>query len=351
MRLKFYLLISPLITLLLTLLGVFVGISYMLIDQKEIGFIMGIVALASLIGLIPSFLMSQKVLLSLQLLVEKMQALSAGHFQKETPITSPLEFQQLDSSFNQMAQNLQESEQEKAFMVAQLAHDIKTPITSIQASIEGILDGVIHEDEVPHYLQTMLQQTKRLDHLVGKLDNLSLEVEQSQHPLKQTETVYLDTLILNVLAEHRLQIEQEGREVRVQVSPESAYIQSQYQKLYRIVDNLVQNALKYSPPGSPLSIEAVATVNRLNIAVQDQGQGIPSKEIPLIFKRFYRLENSRNPQTGGHGLGLYIAQELAQQLGGHIDVDSQEGKGSIFSLQIQLQPKDQSPLPKKEHKK
>lgn len=336
MRLKFYLLISPLITLLITLLGVFVGISYMLIDQKEIGFIMGIVTLASLIGLIPSFLMNQKVLLSLQLLVEKMQALSAGHFQKETPIISPLEFQQLDNSFNQMAQDLQESEQEKAFMVAQLAHDIKTPITSIQASIEGILDGVIQEDEVSHYLNTMLQQTKRLDHLVGKLDDLSLEVGQSQHQLRQEETVYLDTLILSVLAEHRLQIEQEGREVQVQVSPESAHVQSQYQKLYRIVDNLVQNALKYSPPGSPLSIEAVATANRLNIAVQDQGQGIPTKEIPHIFKRFYRLENSRNPKTGGHGLGLYIAQELAQQLGGELFVESQEGRGSTFTLQIHL---------------
>lgn len=100
----------------------------------------------------------------------------------------------------------------------------------------------------------------------------------------------------------------------------------------------MQNALKYSPPGSPLSIKAVATANRLNIAVQDQGQGIPTKEIPHIFKRFYRLENSRNPQTGGHGLGLYIAQELAQQLDGDLFVESQEGQGSTFTLQIHLKP-------------
>lgn len=338
MRLKMYLLIGPLITLIITLLGVFTGISYMLIDQKEIGFIMGIVALASLLGLIPSLLISQKVLSSLQLLIEKMQTLSTGHFQKEVNITAPLEFQQLGESFNTMAQDLQESEQEKAVMIAQLAHDIKTPITSIQASIEGIFDGIIQEDEILHYLQTMLQQTKRLNHLVEKLDDLSLEVEAFQQQPGQSETVYLDKLILDVLAEHRLQIEQESRDVRIQVTPESASIQSQPQKLYRILDNLIQNALKYSPPGSPLTIEGETTLDHLTIAITDQGTGIPIEEITHIFKRFYRLENSRNPKTGGHGLGLYIAQELAQQLGGDILVNSQEGQGSTFRLYIQFQP-------------
>lgn len=342
MTLKQHLLIGHLVTLLLTLIGVFIGINYMLIDQEESLTIMVIVSIASLLGLLPSLFINQKVLRSLQLLVNKMQAISSGQFQTTSQISSPLEFHQLDTKFNHMAQDLQmtfqslkESEQEKALMVSQLAHDIKTPLTSIQASIEGILDGIIQSDEVPHYLNTMHRQTKRLNHLVDKLDYLSLAIEENPTP-PQTEAFYLDQVIVAILAEHRLQLEQEKREVSIQMDPEAAHIHSHYHKLYRILDNLIHNALKYSPQASPLHIQGQLQDHILTIQIIDQGQGIAPEDLPHIFKRFYRVESSRNMKTGGHGLGLAIAQELAQQLGGHIQVKSQLGVGSQFTLVLPI---------------
>ena len=138
------------------------------------------------------------------------------------------------------------------------------------------------------------------------------------------------------MSEFQLVIDKEDRDIQISVQPESAKIISNYDKLSRIILNLVNNAFKYSEAGTKLTIDAAVDNKRLTLTVADEGQGIKSEDLEKIFKRLYRVESSRNMKTGGHGLGLYIARELARQLGGDIFVQSEYGQGSSFSLVLDL---------------
>ena len=221
-------------------------------------------------------------------------------------------------------------------MIAQLSHDIKTPITSIQVTVEGILDGVIKEEERLHYLATIGRQTERLNKLVEELDVLTLNTQPQDTADEEAEEVFLDQLLIESMSEFQLQIEQEERDVYIQVSPESAKIKSHSDKLSRILVNLLNNAFKYSEPGTRIEVLAQLTEQELTISVKDEGQGILPEDLEKIFKRLYRVETSRNMKTGGHGLGLAIARELAHQLGGEITAESQYGLGSKFTFSLNL---------------
>ena len=134
-------------------------------------------------------------------------------------------------------------------------------------------------------------------------------------------------------------IEKEERDVYIQVSPEYARIQVDYDKISRILVNLLNNAFKYSEPGTKIEVVALIEDQDLTISVRDEGYGIDPEELDNIFKRLYRVEASRNMNTGGHGLGLAIARDLARQLGGDISVESQYGLGSKFILSLNLNEK------------
>ena len=327
MKLKSYILVGYLISSLLTILLVFWAVQRMLIVKSEIYFLVGMTLIASYIGAAVSLFLLSPVFSSLRHLKKQAQNIADKDFSTEIDAKGPIEFQELGQAFNDMSHNLQEtfesldeSEREKGMMIAQLSHDIKTPITSIQATVEGILDGVIEEEEQIHYLTTISRQTERLNKLVEELDVLTLNAQ----------------LLIEVMSEFQLLIEQEERDIYIQVSPESAKIKSHYDKLSRILVNLLNNAFKYSDPGTKIEVVAQLTEQILTISVKDEGQGIAPEDLDKIFKRLYRVETSRNMKTGGHGLGLAIARELAHRLGGEITVESQCGLGSTFTFTLNL---------------
>lgn len=343
MKLKSYILVGYLVSTLLTILVVFWAIQRMLIEKSEVYFLVGMTLIASFIGAAVSIFLLSPVFSSLKHLKKQAQNIAGKDFSTEIETKGPIEFQELGQAFNHMSRNLQdtfqsldESEQEKRMMIAQLSHDIKTPITSIQATVEGILDGVIKEEERLHYLTTIGRQTERLNKLVEELDVLTLNAQPQDIADEEVEDVFLDQLLIESMSEFQLQIEQEERDVYIQVSPESAKIKSYYDKLSRILVNLLNNAFKYSEPGTRIEVLAQLTEQELTISVKDEGQGILPEDLEKIFKRLYRVETSRNMKTGGHGLGLAIARELAHQLGGEITAESQYGLGSKFTFSLSL---------------
>lgn len=343
MKLKSYILVGYLISTLLTILVVFWAVQRMLIAQSEIYFLVGMTLVASFIGATVSLFLLSPVFSSLRHLKKQAQDIAGNDFGAEIEAKGPIEFQELGQAFNDMSHNLQEtfasldeSEQEKSMMIAQLSHDIKTPITSIQATVEGILDGVIKEEEQVHYLTTIGRQTERLNKLVEELDVLTLNAQPRTDSDNEAEIIFLDQLLIEAMSEFQLLIEQEERDIYIQVSPESAKMKSHYDKLSRILVNLLNNAFKYSDPGTKVEVVAQLTEQDLTISVKDEGQGIAPEDLDKIFKRLYRVETSRNMKTGGHGLGLAIAQELAHQLGGEITVESQYGLGSTFTVRLNL---------------
>lgn len=343
MKLKSYILVGYLVSTLLTILVVFWAIQRMLIEKSEVYFLVGMTLIASFIGAAVSIFLLSPVFSSLKHLKKQAQNIAGKDFSTEIETKGPIEFQELGQAFNDMSRNLQdtfqsldESEQEKRMMIAQLSHDIKTPITSIQVTVEGILDGVIKEEERLHYLTTIGRQTERLNKLVEELDVLTLNAQPQDIADEEVEDVFLDQLLIESMSEFQLQIEQEERDVYIQVSPESAKIKSYYDKLSRILVNLLNNAFKYSEPGTRIEVLAQLTEEELVISVKDEGQGILPEDLEKIFNRLYRVETSRNMKTGGHGLGLAIARELAHQLGGEITAESQYGLGSKFTFRLNL---------------
>ncbi|QLB50173.1 sensor histidine kinase [Streptococcus sanguinis] len=343
MKLKSYILVGYLISTLLTILVVFWAVQRMLIAQSEIYFLVGVTLVASFIGAAVSLFLLSPVFSSLRHLKKQAQDIAGKDFGTEIEAKGPIEFQELGQAFNDMSHNLQEtfaslddSEQEKRMMIAQLSHDIKTPITSIQATVEGIIDGVIKEEEQVHYLTTIGRQTERLNKLVEELDVLTLNAQPRADSDNEVEIIFLDQLLIEAMSEFQLLIEREERDIYIQVSPESAKIKSHCDKLSRILVNLLNNAFKYSDPGTKVEVVAQLTEQYLTISVKDEGQGIAPEELDKIFKRLYRVETSRNMKTGGHGLGLAIAQELTHQLGGEITVESQYGLGSTFTFRLNL---------------
>ena len=343
MKLKSYILVGYLVSTLLTILVVFWAIQRMLIEKSEVYFLVGMTLIASFIGAAVSIFLLSPVFSSLKHLKKQAQNIAGKDFSTEIETKGPIEFQELGQAFNDMSRNLQdtfqsldESEQEKRMMIAQLSHDIKTPTTSIQVTVEGILDGVIKEEERLHYLTTIGRQTERLNKLVEELDVLTLNAQPQDIADEEVEDVFLDQLLIESMSEFQLQIEQEERDVYIQVSPESAKIKSYYDKLSRILVNLLNNAFKYSEPGTRIEVLAQLTEEELIISVKDEGQGILPEDLEKIFNRLYRVETSRNMKTGGHGLGLAIARELAHQLGGEITAESQYGLGSKFTFRLNL---------------
>ena len=343
MKLKSYILVGYLVSTLLTILVVFWAVQRMLIEKSEVYFLVGMTLIASFIGAAVSIFLLSPVFSSLKHLKKQAQNIAGKDFSTEIETKGPIEFQELGQAFNDMSRNLQdtfqsldESEQEKRMMIAQLSHDIKTPITSIQVTVEGILDGVIKEEERLHYLTTIGRQTERLNKLVEELDVLTLNAQPQDIADEEVEDVFLDQLLIESMSEFQLQIEQEERDVYIQVKPESAKIKSYYDKLSRILVNLLNNAFKYSEPGTRIEVLAQLTEEELIISVKDEGQGILPEDLEKIFNRLYRVEASRNMKTGGHGLGLAIARELAHQLSGEITAKSQHGLGSTFTFHLDL---------------
>ena len=343
MKLKSYILVGYLVSTLLTILVVFWAVQRMLIEKSEVYFLVGMTLIASFIGAAVSIFLLSPVFSSLKHLKKQAQNIAGKDFSTEIETKGPIEFQELGQAFNDMSRNLQdtfqsldESEQEKRMMIAQLSHDIKTPITSIQVTVEGILDGVIKEEERLHYLATISRQTERLNKLVEELDVLTLNAQPQNIADEEVEDVFLDQLLIESMSEFQLQIEQEERYVYIQVKPESAKIKSYYDKLSRILVNLLNNAFKYSEPGTRIEVLAQLTEEELIISVKDEGQGILPEDLEKIFNRLYRVETSRNMKTGGHGLGLAIARELAHQLGGEITAESHYGIGSTFTFHLNL---------------
>ena len=321
MKLKNYILVGYLVSTILTILVVFWAVQRMLIDKSEVYFLVGMTLIASFIGAAVSIFLLSPVFSSLKHLKKQAQNIASKDFSTEIETKGPLEFQELDQAFNDMShklqatfQSLDESEQEKRMMIAQLSQ----------------------EEEWLHYLSTIGRQTDRLNKLVEELDVLTLNTQPQDTADEEVEEIFLDQLLIESMSEFQLQIEQEERDVYIQVSPESAKIKSHSDKLSRILVNLLNNAFKYSEPGTRIEVLAQLTEQELTISVKDEGQGILPEYLEKIFKRLYRVETSRNMKTGGHGLGLAIARELAYQLGGEITVESQYGLGSKFTFSLSL---------------
>ncbi|MBN2102945.1 PAS domain-containing protein [bacterium] len=220
--------------------------------------------------------------------------------------------------------------------VANVSHELKTPVTAIHGFVETLREGAIHDKKkAPEFLQIIMKHTDRLNTIIEDLLNLSRieqDSEKGEISLKVTSVRQVMqeavSLCLNKAAEKNIELTLQAKSgLKAKLNPPL---------LTQAVVNLIDNAIKYSPEGSSISIQALRQQDHLNIQVKDNGIGIPHTDIPRIFERFYRVDKARSRQLGGTGLGLSIVKHIIQAHGGTITVDSQPGEGSTFTLSITM---------------
>lgn len=218
--------------------------------------------------------------------------------------------------------------------VANVSHELKTPITSIKGFVETLQDGALkNEDEARRFLDIMARQADRLNAIIEDLLQLSRIEEEADQQAIRIENQELGPTLRSAMecCQHKA----DARQMAVELVCEPG-LRARFNAplLEQAVINLLDNAIKYSPPGSPVRIEAGLEGGETAIRVRDRGPGIPAEHQPRLFERFYRVDKARSRQMGGTGLGLAIVKHIAQAHGGSVSVESAPGQGSVFSLRL-----------------
>ncbi len=233
----------------------------------------------------------------------------------------------------QDATHLMESEELRTQLLANVAHELRTPLTSISAYAQALQDDLARDDETRlKFITTIQKESARLNRLVTDLLDLSImqagKVEWPVGPVNMAD------LMARVAERCRTA----GRAVRLEIDDGKSLpaARGNEARLEQVLQNLLDNACKYSPEGEPLVLRAKATASQLVVSVADRGPGIPEADLPRIWERFYRVDKSRSRSDGGAGLGLAIVKEIVEAHGGSVGVDSEEGEGSVFWFTLPL---------------
>ncbi|MEI3552840.1 MAG: HAMP domain-containing sensor histidine kinase [Acutalibacteraceae bacterium] len=254
------------------------------------------------------------------------------------PVTSQDEVGQLALAFNNMASSLASSESVRRNFIANVSHELKTPMTTIAGFIDGILDGTIPPEKQSHYLQIVSQEVKRLSRLVRTMLDLS-RIDSGELRLHMARFDLTNTIFVALLSFEK-SIEQKRIQVLGLENAESLYVDGDPDMLHQVVYNLIENAVKFTNEGGYIQLTIQDLPDRTSVAIKNSGAGIPADEIALIFDRFYKTDKSRSQDKNGMGLGLYIVRTIIKLHGGEITVQSVENEYCQFEFWI---PKHEEP--------
>lgn len=288
---------------------------------------------AAVLALLAGTLLARRIVAPVETIARASAAVSAGDLGQRVSTGSEIsEINSLGLAFNQMTESLRQADQAKSAFVADVTHELRTPLTVIKGTIETLEDGAL--DDVAGrgpLLSSMQRETDRLIRMVNDLlvltraDAGALNLEIG--PLDLVDLARDRCAHLGALAARS--------QVRLEVAGDaSACVLADGDRLSQVLDNLLDNAIRYSPPGSTITVEVSARGADVHCQVRDRGPGIPEKHLSFIFDRFYRTDLSRNRQTGGAGLGLSIVRALVAAQGGRVSAESVVGQGTAIGFSL-----------------
>ncbi len=224
-------------------------------------------------------------------------------------------------------------EEDRREFVANVSHELRTPLTSMKSYLEALVDGAMDDPEIaPQFLQVTSNETERMIRLVNDL--LQLTKMDSKDYQMITTSINVTSFVDQIIDRFEMVTKNEAIQFKRKI-PEKLYaIKGDRDKLTQLMDNIISNAVKYSPQGGTITVSVKPEKERIVISVKDEGVGIPKENIPHVFDRFYRVDKARSRNLGGTGLGLAIAKEIAMTHGGNIWVSSDWGKGTTFSFSL-----------------
>jgi two-component system OmpR family sensor kinase/two-component system sensor histidine kinase BaeS len=264
-------------------------------------------------------------------------AVAEGDLSVRVEEDKPGDFGRLARSFNRMVQELERSDQQRRNLTADVAHELRTPLQIIQGNLEGILDGVYQPTE--EHVKATLEEARQLSRLIEDLRTLSL-AETGQLPLVWEE-IDVAEMLADTQTSFSGQAEAAGLDLQIEIGDGLPTIMGDAGRLDQVLSNLVANAVRHTPDGGRVVLQADPTPDGVRICVRDTGEGIPEEDLAYVFDRFWKGDRSRTRTGGaGSGLGLAIVRQLIQSHNGVIRVESEKGAGTAFTIEL---PKEQPP--------
>jgi histidine kinase len=289
-----------------------------------------------------SYFVSKSIIRPINRLKTAAQFIKNGNLEHSIGPVRNDELGQLTLAFEEMRIQLNESrliqkqyEENRKELIAHISHDLKTPITSIKGYIEGIRDGIADSPEKKeHYLKTIYTKSVDMDHLIDELFLFS-KLDLGKVPF-EFERINLKDYLIDYFEELSFDLRKQNVDVDLHLSPNgSCFVLADRDKFKRVLSNIVNNSLKYMEKDKKeLKISLISTEKKVDLIIEDNGPGISKESLPLVFKQFYRAEQSRNKLTGGSGLGLSIARMIVEEHEGTIQVESEIKIGTKLTISL-----------------
>lgn len=281
------------------------------------------------IALLVTFFLSRRILAPVTAITFAARRLGQGDFSQRVSVVDKTEMGELAKTFNSMAGELEKAEQMKRKMIADIAHELRTPLSNIRGYLEATRDGVLKADT--NTLRIIEEEAILLSRLVDDLQELSLVDADELKLIRHVEDI--SEIIKQAVTAEQPQIANKGLSLQVDLPDTLPAVSIDSHRISQVLRNLLDNAVAHTVEGS-ITVTARQQGSWVQISVADTGEGIPEEELPNIFERFYRVDKSRTRATGGSGLGLTIAKRLVEAHGGSIIASSEQGKGSRFSFTV-----------------
>jgi signal transduction histidine kinase len=296
----------------------------------------GLVAIA--VALVLTFILSRRILSPMRELSRAAGKLGKGDFSQRVAVDDPGELGELAVSFNTMANDLERNERLRRNMVADVAHELRTPLSNLKGYLEAINDGVIEPDA--KVIESLSEESATLSHLVDELQELSLAEAGELKLISQDEDI--SRIIRETIMAAQAKASTKEIELTWKITDGLPLMKMDSYRIRQVLNNLLQNAIAHTRNGGRIEVTGEQRADEIAVSVTDNGEGISAEDLPNIFERFYRVDKSRTRSTGGSGLGLTIAKRFVEAHGGEISAKSEQGKGSTFTFTLPINRKTAS---------
>ncbi|MBI2832662.1 MAG: HAMP domain-containing protein [Chloroflexi bacterium] len=303
------------------------------LSQSVSRFLLWGALMAVAIALLFTFFLSRRISAPVKALVFATRQLGQGDLSRRVMLKDRGEMGELAQAFNSMAGNLERAEKLQRNMVADVAHELRTPLSNIRGYLEAIRDGVVKPDV--EAIRSLDEEAALLSRLVDDLQELSLAEAGALKLDCQKEDI--SDVIKQSVDTKKAQAIVKGVALSINLPENLPLVDIDSHRIKQVLGNLLDNAIAHTENGGSVVVSADKQDNRVMVSIIDTGEGIPAEELGNIFERFYRVDKSRTRSTGGYGLGLTIARRLVEAHGGRIEVQSEVGKGSRFSFTVPAQ--------------
>jgi two-component system sensor histidine kinase SaeS len=331
--------VSVLVTVLALANVGFVAV-LMFLSTHDLALLAGLLVFSLGLSIFIAYALSEPTARTMREIVGSVRKISAGNLNTRVPVQSQDEVGELAAAFNDMLQRLEASlsrersmQKARRELIGAVSHDLRTPLSSIRAMIESINDGVVTDEEtIKRYLRATQSEVENLTQLIDNLFELS-QIDAGVLKLN-THASFIEPIISSTLETMGAQAASCGLSLQGDVDQQLRPVKMDSVRIQRVLYNLVQNAIRHTPPDGSICIRALDVGKEVEVQIADTGEGISAKDLPRLFDRTFRADPSRSRSSGGAGLGLTIAKGIVEAHGGRIWAKSEVGRGSVFAFTL-----------------